>query len=85
MNVVPFLLIFAFTFAIIPIVSKIIAPDSFLTSNLIAILSIFETIGMLKLLYEAWNYGIDPVTWMVLIGIVFQYLINLFFALTYYQ
>ena len=51
MNFMPLLLIFAFIFAIIPIVSKIKVPDSFLTSNLIAVLSIFETIGMLRLLY----------------------------------
>ena len=85
MNVVPFLLIFAFTVAIIPIVSKIVAPDSFLTSNLIAVLSVFETIGMLSLLYQAYSFGIDPVTWMVFIGTVFQYLINFFFTLSYCQ
>jgi hypothetical protein len=53
-------------------------------ANMIAMLSILETIGLLSLVGLSGDYGIHPSFWLSFFAMIFLYGTNLFFFLVYW-
>lgn len=62
---------------------KLKNPESRLVTNLIALLSILETIGLIFVVVLSNSYGIKPTFMLSTVALVFTYGFNLFFSLVY--
>ena len=83
---IPFpLLILALIGAIVIILDKRKHPSSRFFPNMICILSVLETIGLISLVSLSGQYGIRPTYSLAACALMFLYGMNLFFSLVYFK
>jgi hypothetical protein len=83
---VPFpILISAVLVSILPIVSKVKFRDTKIVPNLTVVFSFFETLCLIVLVAQAHTYGIIPTFYLSVVGLIFLFASNMFFALMYSQ
>jgi hypothetical protein len=83
---IPFpILITCILLCIVPIVSKVKRPTTKIVPCFTVVISFFETICMIVLVAQAYDYGIIPTFYFAVVGFIFLFASNAFFMLMYTQ